>query len=146
MPTAGKLTAAILFAGLLYLTAELFKSAMPPETAFGRFSYLCAGIGMICGWLISGPRVRRGTAEALTNGLQTSITAAFFCLMLFCIYLMLKMALRKLYDGPFDAIMGVFELMFENGQLMIQTDVLVAILVGGPLAGWLTDRVGRRWS
>lgn len=143
MPTAGKLIGAVIFAALAWLTAELFKPVMPEGTGFGRFSLICAAIGAACGWFVMGPRVGRGRAVAISAGLQTSLTTAFFALLGFSIYLMVGRALRKLYDGPLEAITGMFGLMVEHGLLMVHVPVLLALLVGGPLCGWFTWVLGR---
>lgn len=146
MPTAGKLCAAALFAALAYLTAELFKPAMPEGTAFGPFSWICAGIGAACGWLVMGPRVRLDLAGVIAAGLQTALVMALAALAGFATEIMIGRAFRKLYDGPAEAIIGIFEVMVNHGRLMLTPDVLAALLIGGPLCGVLAGMAGKRWS
>lgn len=146
MPTAGKLVAALLFAALGFVAAELFKPAMPDGTSFGPFSFICAGIGAVSGWLVIGPRAGGGRAVGISTGLQAALTMAFFCLLGFSIYLMVGLSLRKIYDGPMEAISGVFELMIEHGLLMLSVPVLGVLLIGGPICGLISDWAGRRWT
>lgn len=146
MPTAGKFVAAMLFAALAYLTAELFKPAMPDGTAFGRFSWICAGIGALCGWFLMGPRVRERFAGVIAAGLQTALMMALLALAGFSIEIMVGRAFRRLYDGPAEAIVGVFEVMVRHGQLMLTPGVLAALLLGGPVCGVLAGMAGKRWS
>lgn len=146
MPTAGKLVAAVLFAAIAWLAAELFKPAMPEGTPFGHFSLICAGVGAVCGWLVMGRRTGYGASAAISAGIQTSVTLTFFALLGFCIYLMLRRATRLMYDDPMQAIIGVFELMVEHGLLMLTAPVLGTLLLGGVLGGLVTDWTARRWS
>ncbi|SEN29999.1 hypothetical protein SAMN04488103_104137 [Gemmobacter aquatilis] len=146
MPTAGKLVGALLFAVLGYVTAEVFKPGMPPGTAFGYFSFICAGLGALCGWLVMGKRAGMNFAGVFSAGLQTALVLAFAALFGFSTYLMIGKSLRKLYDGPFEAVIGIFELMIEHGVLMLTPPVLMALLIGGPVCGVITGWFGRRWS
>lgn len=146
MPTAGKLVAAMLFAALAYVTAEVFKPAMPQGTAFGAFSWVCAGIGGLCGWLVMGPRTGQAFAGLVSAGLQTALMMAFAALAGFSIEIMVARAFRRLYDGPAEAVLGVFEVMLQHGRLMLTPEVLAALLIGGPVCGVLAGMVGKRWS
>jgi hypothetical protein len=51
-----------------------------------------------------------------------------------------------LYDGPMEAVLGVFEIMLDYGRMMLQPDVLGVLAVGGILGGMLAEWAGRRWS
>ena len=70
----------------------------------------------------------------------------YFTLLGFSIYLMVKKSYKMVYDGPMDAVLGVFQLMMEYGQMMLVPDVLGVLAVGGVLGGIVTEWAGRRWS
>ncbi|NUB45158.1 TrgA family protein [Fertoebacter nigrum] len=145
MPTAAKLVAAIVFAALGFMAAELFKPAMPEGTQFGLFSPICAGIGLLCGWIVMGPLAGRGTWAAMGSGVRTAATIAFWALLGFSIYEMVLRSMKLRYDGPMEAVLAVFDLMLERGRLMLMPDLLGLLLLGGLLGGVLVEWAGRRW-
>ncbi|MFC2969055.1 TrgA family protein [Acidimangrovimonas pyrenivorans] len=145
MPTAAKLIAAIAFALVAYSGAEAFKPAMPPDTQFGYFSYVCAGIGLLCGWQLMGDLVGRSYRFAIAAGLRTSATIVFFALLLFSARQMVLRSMKMRYHGPVDALQAMFGLAVDYGRMMLTPDVLIALLVGGAFAGLLTEWVSRRW-
>ncbi|MFN3972509.1 MAG: TrgA family protein [Gemmobacter sp.] len=145
MPTAGRLFAAIAFIITGFLAAEAFKSVMPEGTPFGPFSLIVAAIGGLTGWIVMGPLAGRGYGASAGFGLRTSVTIVFWALLLFSIYQMIRLAMKMRYDGPMDAIIGVFALMFENGKLLLDPAVLMVLAVGGVLGGLLAEWAARRW-
>ncbi len=145
MPTAAKLFAALAFAATGFFAAELFKPGMPPGTVFGPFSLVVAGIGALTGWLVMGDLTGRGYRAAAGFGLRTALTVTFWALLAFSILEMVKLATKMRYDGPMDAIIGIFQLMLEYGRLVLLPPVLIALGVGGVLGGWLAEWAGRRW-
>jgi hypothetical protein len=75
----------------------------------------------------------------ITATVVTVVVAAF----LQCFAIMIRQSLRRLYDGPVEAVVDVFELMVRNGQHLLHAEVLLALALGGVLAGLLTEWVGR---
>lgn len=146
MPTAAKLVGAVTFALTAFLAAELFKPGMPAGTQFGFFSFICAGIGFVTGWNMMGKRTGFGTSAAISAGIQTSVTIAFFALFGFSMYHMVMRSIQLRYNGLSEAMNDVFKLLLENGLLMANARVIGALLVGGVVGGLLTDSAGRRWS
>jgi hypothetical protein len=74
------------------------------------------------------------------------IVLIFFALLLFGIYEMLQLSVRMRYDGPQEAILDVFQRMLDRSIPLLNVPVLAAILVGGGIAGMLTENASRRWS
>lgn len=146
MPTAAKLIAAVVFAIVALIAAITFVPHMPEGSQIGLFRELTAVIGFIVGWFVMGDLVGKGYGEAAGSGLRTSVTVVFFTLLGFSIYLMVKKSYKMVYDGPMDAVLGVFQLMMEYGQMMLVPDVLGVLAVGGVLGGVVTEWAGRRWS
>jgi hypothetical protein len=146
MPTAPKVFAAVFFAALAALAAHLFIPTLPEGTQVRMFRELSGVIGFFCGWFIMGPATGRGRAEAINRGLVTAVAILFWAMLLFSIYLMVRKSTRMMYDGPMDAVLGVFDMMLEYGVLLKNPATPVALVLGGVLGGLVTDAVGRRWS
>ncbi|WP_284165609.1 TrgA family protein [Frigidibacter sp. SD6-1] len=146
MPTASKLFAAFGMALVAFLSAEIFKPHMPAGTQFGAFSPLSAIIGIVCGWRILGPATGEGWWPSANAGLRASLGALALALVLFSTEEMLVQAVRKYYDTPTEAIMGLIGIAAEIVQRMVAADFLLALLGGGMLAGVLSEWAGRRWS
>jgi hypothetical protein len=146
MPTAAKLLAAVAFAIVAYLTAFALVPHFPEGTQIGLFREISAVIGFAVGWFVMGNLVGKGYGEAAGSGIRTSVTVVFWALLLFSIYLMVKKSMKMAYDGPMEAVLGIFELMLEYGQIMLVPDVLGVLVVGGILGGMLAEWAGRRWS
>lgn len=145
MPTTAKLVAAVAFALVGWLAANAHVPALGENAAVGRFREITALIGLVVGWRTMGALVGQSYADAVGSGLRTSVTLAFFALLLFSIWLMYGQTGRMAYDGPMEAVLGVFEFMLEQGRRMLVPGVLGVLVIGGALGGVLTEWASRRW-
>jgi hypothetical protein len=145
MPTTAKLVAAAFFAVIGWLAANAHIPALGENAAIGYFREISALIGLVVGWSVMGSLVGQGYADAVGSGLRTSVTLAFFALLIFSTVLMFRETTRMTYDGPMEAVLGVFELMLEHGRKMLTPGVLGVLVVGGALGGVLTEWAARRW-
>jgi hypothetical protein len=145
MPTAAKLFAAFAFAVLAFFAAEVFKPYMEEGTQFGYFSLVSALIGLVSGWRIMGPEAGRGNWMAVSSGLKTSACTVLLALAIFSIEEMLVLAFRPAYDGPMEAVVGAVGLAVDFAGRMIAWDFLAVVLIGGALAGLLSEWAARRW-
>lgn len=145
MPTAAKLFAALAFAVTGFVAAEMFKPGMSDGTPFGHFSLIVAAIGGLTGWMVMGGLAGKGYMAAGGSGLRTSVTVVFWVLLAFSVVEMIKLSTKMRYDGPMDAIIGVFQLMLDYGRLVLRPPVLAALAIGGILGGMLTEWAARRW-
>lgn len=146
MPTAAKLFAALAFAVLAFFAAEILKPHMPEGTQFGNFSFYCALIGLVSGWRVMGPAAGRGWREAMNAGVGTAAVMVAIALLIFSIYQMLVLAFRRTYDGPMEAIVGIFGVGVGYVMELLAWDVLAVLVVGGALAGMLSEWAARRWK
>ena len=146
MPTASKLVAAVAYALLGFLAAQTFVKYLPQGTPLGYFREITAAIGFITGWLVMGKLTRKGYREAINAGLVTALILVFWALLAFSLYFMLKKSMRMMYDGPMEAVLGVFQLMFDYGKMLLVPDMLGVILIGGIVAGLVSEWAGKRWS
>ncbi len=145
MPTAAKLAAAVLFAVLSWVVADIFARALPPEIHSRLLRPVAAAIGVLFGWRVSGRLVGRGMTEAATNGLRTVATIAFATDFVFSTYDMVMRAFKKAYDSPMQAVLDIFSIMLVYGRMMLRTDVIATMIVGGLICGLITEWISRRW-
>jgi hypothetical protein len=145
MPTAAKAIAAISFAVVGWLLANVYVTAMPEVQTVGYFRELTAALGALIGWRVMGNSVGRGYVGAIGAGWKTVIVLIFFALLLFGIYEMLMLSVRMRYDGPFEAFVDVFKRMLDRAPPLLSTGVLAVALIGGGIAGVLSENANRRW-
>ncbi len=146
MPTAAKLVAALWFALVGWLAANAHVPTLGQGASVGLFRELTALLGLVIGWRVMGRLVGQGYAQAVGSGLRTSVTLAFFALLLFSIYLMIKSSfVVNGYDGPMDAVLGAFEIMLEQGRKMLTIGVLGVLILGGIIGGLVAEAAARRW-
>lgn len=145
MPTAAKLFAALGFALVAYLTAEVIKPHMTPGTQFGAFSPVSGLIGLFCGWLVLGPSTRKGMTNAINAGMKTAVVALVFGLVLFSTEEMIVQAFRRSYDSPMEAVVDIFGIAVELIPQIFKLDVLAVLFGGGALVGVVAEWASRRW-
>jgi hypothetical protein len=146
MPTAAKMIAAVLTALTLFLAAEAARAGLPEGTPAGKLAPISAGIGFVTGWVVLGALTGRGYFSSMGLGIRTVLQAVFFVLLAFSLWEMLQLSMKLRYDGPMQALLGVFQIMTDYGRLILLPDVLVALGVGGSLAGYGAEWAGRRWN
>lgn len=146
MPTAAKLVAALCFAAVGWLAANAHVPAMGPNASVGALRELTALIGLIVGWRVMGNRVGHGMGESVGAGILTSAVIVFFALVGFSTYEMLQKAVTaQPYDGPMDAVLGVFEIMMDQGRKMLTVGVMGVLVLGGMLGGAVSEWARSRW-
>jgi hypothetical protein len=146
MPTASKLVSAVVFAALAYLVADLYVPGMAGSPVVGFLREGCGLIGMLCGWMVMGRLVGKGMRAAAGSGFRTSATILFWCLLGFSIYEMVKNSTKKIYDGPMEAVLAIFDIMVKYARFAVTPEVLGTLAVGGILGGMLAEWVSRRAS
>ncbi len=58
---------------------------------------------------------------------------------------MIQLSLRRRYDGPMEAIVDVFNIMYENAMIFATPEVGMTLLIGGLVAGILAGFMGKRY-
>lgn len=144
MPTAAKLVAAIAFSAIGYALFVSMVTIYGDDTVPGYLLPLCIGAGMAVGWTICGKN-----AHSLISGIGNGYTAvaglAFIVVFGLSFTLMLSRSLRGRYDGPMDALVGHFTLMFENTLKFAAPEIGMIMLVGGFVGGALAGLAGARF-
>ena len=145
MPTAAKLFAAVAFAIVAWLSANASIPGLPEGTRIGMFREITAAIGVIVGWRVMGRLTGGGYTTSMGLGVRTSATIVFWVVLGFAIYEMVRLSLKKRYDGPMEALVSVFGIMIEYGKALGDVQVLAILLIGGMIGGFLAEFAGRRW-
>jgi hypothetical protein len=140
MPTAAKLFAAVCFGFVGFFAAELAKPAFPEGTRFGWFAVVVAGLGVIVGWRVMGPRAHRAgsMAEAAGSGLTTAVALLFWTFLVFGIREMILRAMNMRFDTVVEALTAVFGIGLEYALILGKAPLAIAVLaVGGGVSGLL---------
>ena len=145
MPTAAKLFAAIAFALVGWIAAEVYKPLLSDGTQFGFFSEICAAIGALCGWLILGRFAGQGYATAAGVGARVALTIVFWALLGFAIQEMVLLSMKLRYDGAMEAVLAVFDIMLQKARLLADPRMIGVVLGGGALGGAVSEFAARRW-
>lgn len=145
MPTAARLIAALVLAATAWVVSQTIKPYLPEGTMFGWFDYVNVVLGVLCGWIVIGGRSGRGMSAAVGNGLT-----GVFMLVLWAIFVqacneMLGLALRRHYRGPLEALLDIFNIGVDHAALLLNADVAIPLLIGGIMAGVLSEIGGRMW-
>lgn len=145
MPTAAKLAAAILFGALAWWVSELIRPLFPEGTDLGRFAEYNAALGAVIGWFVAGGRARTTWPNAVAYGLTAAVATVFLGLLIYSMLRMLRQSVRKVYEGPVEALVDVVRIMLENVQFVTTPEVLATLAFGGVLSGLLTEWVARNY-
>ncbi len=151
MPTIPKLIAAVMVAFIAWIGSGLVKTevlAVYETYNFGWFVWLSVGVGLLCGWRVLGRHADGtvGLATAASVGVTAVAATVFWVLFLVSANEMLRLALARRFNGPVEAIQEIIPIAGEYGQFMMHTDIIVTLVVGGMIAGLLTNVAARHWN
>lgn len=147
MPTAAKLVGALLFALIGAAVALRLPFVLPEGTKTGLLLPISAVVGGLLGWRIAGGRSgRQSYGDAAATGVLTVAVSVLSLLLTFGFMEMLRLTQRMAYKGPVEALLGVFEQMLKFAPVLLDTQILVTLVIGGLLAGLACEAAGRRWS
>lgn len=145
MPTAARLTAAICLAIAAFLISQMVMPLMPESTDFGYFIPVNIVLGLLVGWFIMGRRAGRGTTAAINNGLTGMFMLFLWGIGVQAINEMMRLAMRNRYDGPFEAIVAVFQIGAEFAVIVATVPIGIAFVVCAVVSGLLTEFSNNRW-
>lgn len=145
MPNAARLVAAVSLALLAFILSRLIMPLMPEGTGFGYFTHVNVFLGCLVGWIVVGKRAGRGTTSGINNGLTGVLALLFWGLFVQGVYEMMRQALRNRYDGPFEALLAIFEIAADYAMILITPAFIATLVIGGVLSGLATEFAWRRW-
>ncbi|MEQ8402640.1 MAG: TrgA family protein [Roseovarius sp.] len=146
MPTAGKLISAIGLAALGWQATQTVKAIWPIEEDFGHFSLFTAVLGLLVGWWVMGNRIGRGYMAAIGAGLTGLGAFLFWEFLLLSFYEMIQRSLDLRYEGPVEAIQGMFEIAFEYAQNIYYWPLIGFLVLGAVVIALIAEVFTRRIS
>jgi hypothetical protein len=146
MPTGAKLMAAACYAVVGFIMANYYAMNMPDASSAGPIREGAAAVGAVIGWWVMGPLAGKGYVEAAGAGVKTAVILAVAALFLLALREMLINSVKMRYDTALDAILDVFETMASRSMGLLSLGVFGTILLGGIVAGLLTENAARRWK
>jgi hypothetical protein len=145
MPNAAKLVAALGMAVLAFIVSGLIMPLFEEDTNFGWFMPVNVGLGCLVGWMVIGARAGRGMVSAMNVGLTAPVVLVFWGLFVQSSNEMIRVAMKNRYDGPFEAIVAIFEIGAEWALLITTVTVWATLLLGGIVVGVITEFAWRTW-
>lgn len=146
MPTAAKLIAALMFGALAWVASGLVVQILPEGMATGWMLPVNAFFGMVMGWRVMGSRAGDGFVPAIGYGLTTVFAIVFWCILIWAAHEMIRRAVRTFYDGPFDALQDMADIMTEYAATIVTPDIIGTLVIGGVICGMAAEAASRRWS
>ncbi|WP_411891990.1 TrgA family protein [Yoonia sp. SDW83-1] len=145
MPTAGRLAAALAFFIYGWYIALQATPFFPEGNLPGYAVPLSIGVSILVGWMVVGSRAGRGYIAAIGNGLTGAAAYTLWMVFLISFYDMIRKSLRRLYDGPMDAIVDVFALMVDLGQDFYDINLIINVVVGGIICALISEYFAKRY-
>jgi len=145
MPTAAKLVAALLMAGLGYAAAWVIEPRLPEATRTAYMAEIAAFFGLVVGWRFLGARAGRGWVNALGFGLTAAVLMTLISVFAFAFYEMIRRSLRLAYDGPVEALEDTVRIAVDYAVFPLAPDIAALLLIGGAVAGLIVEAAGRAW-
>ncbi len=144
-PTAAKLTAGLLFAGLAFVISGLVVPNIPfrGETPI-RFGLINAAIGFVMGWRVSGHRAGDGYAASAAYGVTAAIAILFWVLAFWGGREMIERSLDLYYDDPTEALQEMVQLMLEFSTYLLGNGALVSLALGALFCAFVIEWVGQK--
>ncbi|SLN27018.1 TrgA family protein [Ruegeria meonggei] len=146
MPTAARLVASLCLLVIAFLVSSMIIANGDEGKDYGWFTYVNMVIAVVCAWKIMGKRVGRGWTAAVNNGLTGVASLVFWGLFVQGCYEMFRLAMRNRYDGPFEALIAIFRIGVEYGQLLLVPEILWTLVIGALIAGLAAEEANRRWN
>ena len=143
--TAARLVSGILFAALCWYTTELAAAELAEQLNPGRASIINGAIGFFVGWTVLGSRVGDGIVSAISYGATTTVMAVGWCLLADSVLDMIRLAYRQRFAGPGEAIVDVFRLFVDYGQVLLTPNILMTLVVGGIASGLIAEWTARNF-
>ncbi|MEL6913208.1 MAG: TrgA family protein [Pseudomonadota bacterium] len=146
MPTFARVVAAVLFGALAYYVSTLIPPLFEGERPLPSLPYWNAFFGVLLGWRQAGRLAGRGFGASVSSGVTTSVSLFVTCLFAHSFAEMIDRSMRGQYGGPAEAVVAVFNLMYEFGETIFTNEVLTSTIVGGIAAAMVTEIFSRRYD
>jgi len=111
---------------------------------FGWFVSVNAAVAVLVGWLFMGPQAGRGWGMAISNGLTSVLVFLLTALGLQAVNEFLRLAEKTQFSRLTLAIQAVFDRSLEWASLLLVGQIPWTIVIGGIVAGLLTELAARK--
>lgn len=145
MPDAAKLVAGLGMALLAFIVSGMIMPLFEEEMNFGYFTHVNIVLGFIVGWIVIGRRAGRGMISAINVGLTGAVALVFWGLFVQSSNEMTRLAMKNRFDGPFEALVSIFEIGADWAILMTTVPIWATLLIGGVIVGFATEFAWRAW-
>lgn len=146
MPTAARLVASICLMVIAFVVSSMIIANGDEGKDYGHFTTVNLVLAVACGWKIMGWRAGRGWTAGINNGLTGVVSLVFWGVAVQGTYEMFRQAMRHRFNGPFEAILAIFELSFEYSKQLLAPEILWTLAIGAFVTGILTEIASRRWN
>lgn len=146
MLTASRVVAGVVFAVVTWFACEFVVLTLPDDTNPGLFSVLSAALAFVIAWRIAGPQQRIGYGAAFSNGLTTALAVTFCVTFLHAGIKMIRLSMRKSYDGAMEAVVDMFRIAGEYAMIAATPAPIATMVIGGIGAGLIIEWASRRWN
>jgi len=102
-------------------------------------------IGLLAGWVVAGSRSGNGYRNAIGYSLTAMVSMVVWGLFIYSSIEMVERSIRKMYDGPVDAVVSVFELAVEYLRTIASFEVIAFLVIGSLICGLVTDFFAQRY-
>lgn len=145
MPNAAKLVAAVGMAILAFIVTGMVKGLFDEVTNFGWFTQVNMVLGCLVGWKFLGSRSGRGMVSAINMGLTAPIVLVFWAIFVQSCNEMVRLAMKNRFDGPFEALVAIFEIGSEWALMIVNVPIWATLFVGGVMTGIAAEHASRNW-
>lgn len=145
MPTGSRLVGAVAFAMLGYLIAGAAVATLPEGVTAPWLTPVAVALMVLHGWTLAGASAGQGWYLGAVNGLRTSLQATILGVAYFALYEMFSRAMSQRTYEVGEAALEALGLFLEYGEQILVRPVVGLVLVGGLVAGILTEAAGQRW-
>lgn len=145
MPNAPSLFAGLSLAIIAFIVSGQVIPLFEEGKDFGYFTPVNMIIGLLVGWKLMGPRAGGGITPGITLGITSVVVMVFWALFVQGCYEMFRLAMRNRYDGPFEAIIAIFEIGFEYALLIAQPNIIATLAFGALFTGVMIEYISRIW-
>lgn len=145
MPSAARLVAAVCLACLAGTLSVQIAPLFEGAAAGLSFVLINMMAAAATGWKMMGPRAGQGWSASVSNGLGGGLVALIWALFLHAALQMTKKAMAGWYKSPGDALVAIFDLMIEFGQVITGPPVMAHFVLGSVLSGLICEYTARKW-
>lgn len=144
-PTAAKIIAGILFAGLAFFVTGLVIPNIPYGDSIPiTFGVVNAAFAFLMGWRLVGRRAGEGYGFGVAYGLTAAVATLFWVLLFWGGREMIKRSLDLYYDDPTEALEAMVRLMIDFAAYMPGNNAAASLAVGAVFCGLVTEWIGQR--